>query len=463
MPLIPRDPAFDSTLNVLREGYNFIWNRCRRFNSDIFETRIMGQRAVCIHGEEAAKLFYDESKFQRRKAVPRRVITSLFGKNALHTLDGDEHRNRKAAFLALMSPNNLARLMEETSRQWRAAVARWERQQHVLLFDETQEILTRAMCAWTGVPLQDSEVPRRAQDFAAMVDAFGGVGPRLWRGKLARMRTESWVQRVIEDARHDRIHPEPQSALAVMAFHRGLDGRQLDAKTAAVELINVIRPTVAVSWYITFAALAMHQHPETRQRLLAEPPGRSEYADLFMQEVRRFYPFTPFLGALVRQPFEWKNYRFTPGLLVLLDVHGTNHDPRLWEAPAEFRPERFRHWNGSPYNFIPHGGGPLIGHRCPGEWITMHNVVLALHFLTRAITYEVPPQDLRFDMTRMPTYPRSRFQMQNIRATPALQDATPRLPSTTAAHDSQAAQSQREAGPAAYNAYAHPKNHRKTA
>ncbi len=150
MAQIPRDPAFDSTLFMLKEGYNFIWNRCRRFESDLFLTRIMGQQTVCIHGREAAELFYDESKLQRRLSLPRRVVTSLFGKNAIHTLDDQAHRHRKTAFLALMTPASLEGLMNEMAQQWRLAIRRWEQADSVVLFDEAQRVLTRSICAWAA-------------------------------------------------------------------------------------------------------------------------------------------------------------------------------------------------------------------------------------------------------------------------------------------------------------------------
>jgi hypothetical protein len=47
MSSIPRDHALDSTLAMLREGYEFIWNRCRKFQSDLFLTRIMGRQRSC--------------------------------------------------------------------------------------------------------------------------------------------------------------------------------------------------------------------------------------------------------------------------------------------------------------------------------------------------------------------------------------------------------------------------------
>jgi fatty-acid peroxygenase len=65
---------------------------------DLFVTRVMGMKTVCIHGRDAAQLFYDETKLQRKAALPRRVVTSLFGKGAVHTLDDAAHRHRNRHF-----------------------------------------------------------------------------------------------------------------------------------------------------------------------------------------------------------------------------------------------------------------------------------------------------------------------------------------------------------------------------
>ena len=58
-------------------------------------------------------------------------------------------------------------------------------------------------------------------------------------------------------------------ALEVIARFRGRDGGQLPPDMAAVELLNILRPTVAVHRYVTFAALALHQYPATRRAGLA--------------------------------------------------------------------------------------------------------------------------------------------------------------------------------------------------
>jgi fatty-acid peroxygenase len=427
--IVPRDPAIDGTFSLIREGYPFIWNRCRALNSDIFTTRIMGKPAVCIHGPEAAQLFYDETKLQRAGAVPRRVVTSLFGKKAVHTLDGEAHKRRKLAFMSLMTEPSLERLTALMAEQWQLAIRRWPNQSSVVLFEESQRILTAAVCEWAGIPIEVDDVPVRAQQLGEMVDAFGGVGPRLWRGKLARFAAERWIMRHVRAVRLGLAVAESGTALDLLTQYRDERGRKLDTHTVAVEILNLIRPTSAIAWYITDAAHALHMFPETRTQLLNDTDD-GRYANLFLQEVRRFYPFTPYLGAMVKAPFAWRGHRFKPGTLVLLDVYGASRDPAIWHDPDAFTPERFLEYEPTPYNFIPQGGGsPNHGHRCAGERITLLSLSLALRCLTRDMTYDVEPrQDLTIDLTRMPTRPTSGMILHNVVPTADLELEPARTP-----------------------------------
>lgn len=71
-----------------------------------------------------------------------------------------------------------------------------------------------------------------------------------------------------------------------------------------------------------------------------------------------------------------------------------------------------------PFYLIPQGGGDYnTGHRCAGEWITIEIMKTALHILTTSMTYDVPKQDLRISLSRIPTLPRSRFIISNVRRT----------------------------------------------
>ena len=410
---IPHDKTLDNILALAQEGYLFIKNRVERYHSDVFETRLLGQKVICISGEEAVKLFYDPEKFQRNGAAPKRVQKTLFGVNAIQSMDDEAHLHRKSLFMSLTTPQHAKQLADLAMKQWQAFVARWEAVEKIILFDEAKEMLCRIACHWAGIPLKEEEVKERAEDFSSMVDAFGAIGPRHWKGRIARTRSEEWLKGVIEDVRSGKFETKEGSALYAIVHHKELDGYPLDAQMAAIELINIIRPIVAISTFITYAVLALHEHPACKEKLLSGDPHELE---MFAQEVRRYYPFAPFVGARVRKDFLWKECEFKKGTLVLLDIYGTNHDPRIWDRPNEFRPERFKEWNGSLFHFIPQGGGdPAHGHRCPGEGITVEIMKVTVDFLVNHITYDVPDQDFSYSLNRLPTFPKSGFVMTNIR------------------------------------------------
>ncbi|WP_019142768.1 cytochrome P450 [Noviherbaspirillum massiliense] len=413
MPAIPRDDSFDSTLALLSDGYTFISKRCARFQSDIFETRLMLRRAVCTMGEDAARMFFHPGRFTRRGAIPPTTLMLLQDLGSVQTLDGAAHQRRKQMFMPLLESPAVDGLAQAMIRHWRAQLAKWERQPQVVLHSEVEEILCRAVCEWAGIPLADPEARQRAEEFSAMIDGSGAIGPRNWKGQALRMRTEQWARGLITTARSSR-HAIPEGSMAhAIALHGDTDGKLLDARTAAVELINVLRPTVAVARFITFAALALHAYPDCRARLAA---GEDGYAECFVQEVRRFYPFFPLIAGHVLVPFEWRAHRFSEGDWVFLDMYGTNHDARIWDEPETFRPERFRHWDQSPFNFIPQGGGDYLqGHRCPGERITIALTREAVRMLVSEMRYDVPQQDLQIDLSRMPAIPASRFVISNVR------------------------------------------------
>jgi fatty-acid peroxygenase len=409
---IPHDRSLDNSLALMQEGYLFIKNRVEKYQSDLFEARLLGQQIICMSGEEAAKVFYDSEKFQRSGAAPKRVQKTIFGVNAIQTMDGEAHIHRKLLFISLMTPPHQKRLANLAMEQWEASAVKWEAVEEVVLFEEAKDLLCRVACHWAGVPLKESEVKERADDFHAMVDAFGAIGPRHWKGRMARAKTEDWIREVIEDVRAGKLKAEEDSALFAMAFHTELDGSQLDPHMAAIELINVLRPIVAIATFITFSALALHEHPGSKELLKS---GNNDDLESFTQEVRRYYPFGPFLGARVRKDFTWKDCEFKEGMLVLLDMYGTNHDSRTWENPDEFKAERFKDWQGSLFDFIPQGGGdPAKGHRCPGEGITIEVMKTSLDFLVNKIKYDVPKQDLNYSLAQMPTRPESGFVMSGI-------------------------------------------------
>lgn len=409
---IPRHTLVDRTPLLLAQGYRFLPSRRRRYGRDVFELRLLGQRVMCMSGAEAAALVYDETRFERRTALPGPVKKTLLGQGGVQTLDDAAHKHRKSMFMSLMTSDSIASLTEHAASGWQAATARWAHAERVVLFNEAREVLLGAACAWAGIPLAEGDVASTAQDLTALVDGFATAGPRHWRARRARAQLERWAAGLIASIRRGQLEVQQGSALQVVAHHRNLDGTRLDQQVAAVELLNLIRPIVAISWYVTFAAHALYQQPEWRPRVVAADGDRA--LEWFVQEVRRFYPFTPFVGARVRADFSCRGHRFPKGRLVLLDVYGNLHDPDLWEEPNSFLPERFEGREIGAFDFLPQGGGDYSGHRCAGEWITIAQTKAAVSCLSR-LTYHVADDSLQIPLHRIPTLPRHGLAMTHVR------------------------------------------------
>lgn len=371
---------------------------------EMFQTRLLGRPVTVLRGPAAVRTFYDDRLFQRAGALPEPVVHTLFGAGAVHTLDGERHRARKAVLLQVARRDRVAWLCDDAHRAWHQARERWQRSARTVLFDDARRVLFTSACRFAGIPVNDREVPRLASWCTDLVDGFGSVGARNVRARVARQAMQRWAGMHIVRTR-SRQHVHSDDLLHVISHATEPDGTLLPTRVAAVELINVVRPTVATAWYVSFAAVALHEHPQWRT--LVQQPAM---ARAFAQEVRRFFPFAPFLGALARTQFRWRGQTVPAGRMVLLDVYGTLHSPAWFDEPRQFDPQRFAP-GARPVDplltLIPQGGGhPGSGHRCPGEDVVLVHLSEAIDALARADVM-LPAQDLGFSLRRMPTAPRS--------------------------------------------------------
>lgn len=410
--MIPRDPSPDATLALLREGYTFIGTRCRRLGSPIFATRLMLTPAICLSGADAARFFYGGERFTRKRAMPQTTLRLLQDKGSVQLLDGAAHRHRKAMFLSLMAPDRLAKIRAIYRAILLREAARWQSAGSVVLFDAIRPVLTETVCHWAGVPVSARDLPLRTRQLAAMVDRAGSIGPGLVGAFVRRNQGEAWARLKIDAVRDGRISPAEETALCVIAGHREPDGSLLDRRRAGVELVNVLRPTLAVDRYVAFTAHALIEYPEARDRIAA---GDRAYLDRFVTEVRRFYPFFPLVSGRAREEAEWAGHRFRAGDWVLLDLYGTCHDPHGFKAPDRFDPDRFAGRTPTAFDVIPQGAGDhLVSHRCPGEWLTEALISETATILSTRVSYRVPEQDLTIPLNRMPTLPRSRIRLADV-------------------------------------------------
>lgn len=410
---MPKEEGLDHSLKLLNEGYQFIMNRRHMFHSNIFETTLLAEKAICLTGKDAAEIFYDNEKFKRKDAAPKRLQKTLFGEGGVQAMDCESHQHRKAMFLSLMTKDSLKEITVLTRKAWEDAAQKWENENEIVLYIEAKKVLTKVACEWTGVPLPEDKVEKFSVQLGDMYESAAAIGLKHWKGRRSRSSVESWLEDLVEEVREEKLEVPIDKALYQFSMHRDLNGQLLDKEIVAVELLNLLRPIVAISVYVCFSALAVHQYPEETAKLR---DGDSKSLQRFVQEVRRFYPFFPFTAARVKEDFTWNGYQFEKDTLTLLDLYGTNHHPEDWENPDLFEPDRFKTWTKSPFDFIPQGGGEYdIGHRCAGEWLTIDIMNVSLDFLVNSLDYDLPEQDLSFSMSQIPSLPESKIVMKDVR------------------------------------------------
>ncbi|WP_338418755.1 hypothetical protein [Paraliobacillus zengyii] len=196
---MPVEGGLDHSIALLKEGYHFILNRRDRYDTNVFKTKLLAQDAICLSGKESATLFYDTNYFRRSDAAPKRLKKTLFGQGGVQGLDGEEHRHRKAMFMSLMTKDALEEISNITKKQWKQAAKNWESEKEIILYEEAKQVMTKVACAWTGVPLPERDLAKRAEQLADMFESAAAIGPKHWKGRKARASAEKWLEDLIEN------------------------------------------------------------------------------------------------------------------------------------------------------------------------------------------------------------------------------------------------------------------------
>ena len=387
-PLLPRT---DLLPGLLRHGYLAVeLDRRERRGAATYATRMLGRRAVVLGTEQAARTFYDETVVKRAGAMPRPLKDLLFGRGAVHGLDGLDHHRRKDLIRALVGDD--ASMLDDATRRLEAAADAWAGRE-VDLFDELVAVYGGAVLDWAGCEPSPAEAVGVPRELALIVDGFGSAGPAYVRAWEARRRTHRWLRQRVADVRDGRRRPPAGSPLEVLARRR-----DLSASVAAVELGNLVRPTVAVAWLGAFAALRLAQQPEWRSTLATDEVGAEHRA--FAHEVRRTTPFVPLLAGRALRSLVVDGVQVRKGDRLVLDVWGLDVST---SRDGGFDPDRFWRRTPEPFEIVPQGGGDVTGHRCPGESRTVRLLAETARVLARTPWSTTTTPEV--DLTRLPTRP----------------------------------------------------------
>jgi cytochrome P450 len=112
--------------------------------------------------------------------------------------------------------------------------------------------------------------------------------------------------------------------------------------------------------------------------------GDDEYMQAVVNETLRVRPVVPMVVRVLREPLRVGEHELPAGTRVVPSIYLTNRNPRVYEDPREFRPERFLGESPDTFAWIPFGGGVR---RCIGAAFA----TLEMKLILRTILSELAP------------------------------------------------------------------------
>jgi len=119
--------------------------------------------------------------------------------------------------------------------------------------------------------------------------------------------------------------------------------------------------------------------------------ARLPFTDWVIKETLRLYPVAWITSREAIEPVQVGDYHFDKGAVFFLSPYVLHHDATYFEAPEEFRPER---WAGDfekqlpRFAYFPFGGGPRV---CIGNTFALMEAQLILATIAQRFTMRLAP------------------------------------------------------------------------
>ncbi|GGM74458.1 cytochrome P450 [Dactylosporangium sucinum] len=226
---------------------------------------------------------------------------------------------------------------------------------------------------------------------------------------VSRVRSAKAANRRLTEVLHERIrqrHARPHDKVRdLLDTMLSDDGEALDEQTVYRTISVMLRASHGVPGTIlAWAVLTLAREPEIAARIglevegLVPEAGRSvtvddlPFTEAVVKELLRAYIPTWLMGREVRTHTTLGRWAFQPGQQVMMPVYLIHRDPRWWDEPERFLPDRWLRTQQphARFAYLPFGAGPRI---CLGNQVGLLQLVLAVATLVRDYDITVADAD----------------------------------------------------------------------
>jgi cytochrome P450 family 135 len=418
---LPRGPRLTPLVLTLAWSFAPTWvmDQCVRRLGDTFTITFWpsGRKLVMVSDPDAVKTVFTAPPEVAPSAAGSSPIAAIMGPSSVITLTGPEHMRQRKLLLPPFHGERMREYAEVIVQATRHSMANWPLGKPMKLSERTRaitlEVILRAVF---GVEAERMGALRGAiagllgpsQTIALMVYALRRPTNEPPTGTIGRAldHLDAVIYEEIARRRSQADLAERNDILSLLLLARDEDGQAMTDQELRDELVTLLlagHETTATS--VAWAIERLVRHPDKLARLVAEiDAGEGDaYMQAVISETLRVRPVVPLVVRVLQTPLRVGAHELPVGTRVVPSIYLTNRNPRVYDAPEEFRPERFLNKSPDTFSWIPFGGGIR---RCLGATLAMAEQRVVLAAIARRTDLAAPdPEPERARQRNVTTIP----------------------------------------------------------
>lgn len=407
-------PVLGVSVRLIRDSLEFLRSLTREYGDLVRLPVITGTRILVNNPEYIQQVLVKQPQKFHKSKLSKEATERLLGQGLLIS-EGDfwrrQRRLAQPAFHKHRINEYSSTMLECAERQignWRDGETRNVAQE---MMELTLEAAVRTLFG-TTLPGEAQRVGR-AMAFLMRYSLrrarhpmhFPARWPTPWNLRADREYEflDSLVYRIISERKARGGSDSRNDLLSLLMGAMDQDGSQMTPKQLRDETMTLFiagHETTAITLSWTWYLLAQHPaaearlEEELRRALGGRPPevadlARLPYLHAVISEVLRLYPPAYILARVAVAPFQIGEYDFPAGETLLLSQWVMHRDPRYYDDPDVFRPERWLDGLADrlpPGAYFPFGDGPR---RCIGQGFALLESALVIATIAQRFRFRL--------------------------------------------------------------------------
>ncbi|GMJ14919.1 cytochrome P450, family 706, subfamily A, polypeptide 6 [Hibiscus trionum] len=436
LPPGPRGLPILGNLPFIKQDLHHYFTELSESYGPIFKLQLGTKICIVINSPPLVKeVLQDQDAIFANRDLPAAAIVSMFGGlDIAWRPNGPEHnRLRKLIIREIMSKKSLdtCYALRRHEIQQMVKDIHWKIGSPVNLGEQISLTTVKVMIStlWGGSSERSCnliELRKRLDEFVRLFlapnvsDIFPVLAPFDLQGIVSKSKKHmSWFYEIFESVITSRLKSGDDGKKIVDEINKDFLQKMLELnqreddksyisinEVKAVLLDLMVGGTDTIPTTIEWAMTELLRHPDIMMKLAEELDTvvekqnmveeshlpRLHYLDAVIKETLRLHPVIPLL--LPHMPSKTSivaGYTIPKHSRVFINAWAMQRDPRFWDDPLRFQPERFLKGNnnhrGNSFQYLPFGSGRRI---CVGLALAEKMVAVLLGALVHSFEWELP-------------------------------------------------------------------------